>query len=82
MKIRGVIRGQTIKLQSATDLPDGQLVEVEIRAAAGQATEIDARASHQPRVVEAADDLRRRIAERVGGNLNSTVQYIREDRDR
>jgi len=32
--------------------------------------------------MKAADELRRRIAERAGGNLDCSSRYVREDRER
>ena len=32
--------------------------------------------------MKAADGLRRRIAERVGGNLDCSSRYVHEDRER
>ena len=38
MKLRGVVRGQTIELETSTGLPDGQCVQVELEIAASQTT--------------------------------------------
>lgn len=82
MKTKGVIRGTTIELDAAADLPDGQAVELEINAL----TAPDAVASNpdhsQDDAMRAADELRQRIAERVGGNLDCSSRYVREDRER
>lgn len=32
-------------------------------------------------ILQAADELRRRIAERIGGNLGCSARYVREDRE-
>ena len=83
MKTKGVIRGMTIELQTATDLPDGQEVEVEISSLTAPATvagNLDP--SQDDVVMRAADELRQSIAARWGRNLNRSVDYVREDRDR
>ena len=92
MKIKGVIRGQTIELESPTGLPDGQPVEVHIeparsaakgpeRASAQKAEETSAHHTLSPNV-QAADDLRHKIALQWGNRADLSVQFIREDRDR
>ncbi len=82
MKTKGVIRGMTIELQALTDFPEGQEVEVEIslpKAHAAVAGNLD---PSQDEVMRAADELRQSIAARLGSNLNRSVEYVREDRDR
>ncbi len=82
MKTKGVIRGMTIELQTATDLPDGQEVEVEISSLTAPATVAGNLDPSQDDVMRAADELRLRITERLGGNLDCSARYVREDRNR
>ena len=82
MKLNGVIRGKIIELQSHTSFSDGQPVEVEISPRVAQEIGYAAVYNPQTDVIQAADELRRSIWERSGGNLNSTAKYVREDRDR
>ena len=80
MKTKGVIRGMTIELPALTDFPDGQEVEVEISLlTAAAAGNLD---PSQDDVMRAADELRQSIAARLGSNLNRSVEYVREDRER
>lgn len=82
MKTIGVIRGKTIELETATDLADGQAVEVEINLLTALTPAKGKPDPSQDDVMRAADELRQSIAARLGGNLDSSVEYIREDRDR
>jgi len=82
MKTIGVIRGKTIELETATDLTDGQAVEVEINLLTAPTPAKDTLGPSQDDVMRAADELRQSIAARLGGNLDSSVEYIREDRER
>ena len=82
MQTKGVIRGKIIELEAATDLADGQAVEVEIRLLTAPTAAKGKLDRPQDDVMKAADELRQSIAARLGGNLDSSVEYIREDRDR
>lgn len=82
MKTIGVIRGKTIELETATDLADGQAVEVEINLLTAPTPAKGKMDPSQDDVMRAADELRQSIAARLGGNLDSSVEYIREDRER
>ena len=82
MKTKGVIRGTTIELQTPTDFPDGQVVAVEISLPTAREAAAGAIGHSGSDLMKAADELRQSIAERLGGNLDSSVEYIREDRER
>ena len=82
MKTVGVIRGKTIELETSTDLPDGQAVEVGINLLAASTPAQGKPDPSQDYVMRATDELRQSIAARLGGNLDSSVEYIREDRER
>ena len=82
MKTKGVIRGTTIELQTPTDFPDGQVVAVEISLPPAREAAADTVGHSGSDLMKAADELRQSIAERLGGNLDSSVEYIREDRER
>lgn len=82
MKAKGVIRGKTIELETATDLADGQAVEVEISLLTAPTVAKGKLDASQDDVMRAADELRQSIAARLGSNLNRSVDYVREDRDR
>ena len=82
MKTKGVIRGMTIELPALTDFPEGQEVEVEIRLLTAPATVAGNPDPSQDDVMRAADELRQSIAARLGSNLNRSVEYVREDRER
>ena len=82
MKTKGVIRGMTIELPALTDFPEGQEVEVEIRLLIAPATVAGNPDPSQDDVMRAADELRQSIAARLGSNLNRSVEYVREDRER
>ena len=76
-----MICGKTIELEMVADLPEGQAVEVDISllgAPAAMARDPD---PSQDDVMRVADETQQRITERLGGNLNLSVDYIREDRD-
>ena len=77
MKTKGVIRGTIIELQALTDFPDGQEVAVEISLLTAQGAATGTSSHAGSNLMKAADELRRSIAERVGGNLDSSVEYIR-----
>ena len=82
MKTKGVIRGMTIELQTPTDFPDGQVVAVEISLPTVREAAAGTVGYSGSDLMKAADELRQSIAKRLGGNLDSSVQYIREDRER
>lgn len=82
MKTKGVIRGTTIELETPTDFPDGQVVAVEISLPAAREAASGTAEHSGTDLMKAADDLRQSIAERLGRNLDSSVEYIREDRER
>ena len=82
MKTKGVIRGMTIEMETLTDFPDGQVVAVEISPLKAPTTIVGNLDPSQDDVMRADDDLRRRIAERLGGNLDCSARYVREDRNR
>lgn len=86
MKRRGIVKGQTIEFEHPLGIPDGQAVELDIRPLAGEngATPA-AQADRKRQIGEAmrqADEIRERIRKEIGGELNLSVQYIREDRER
>ena len=68
MKQRGVVKGQTILLDSPIDLFDGQRVEIDLHP-------VDD-------VIENAREIRDKLERQWGGKLNRSLDYIREDRDR
>lgn len=82
MKTKGVIRGTIIELQALTEFPDGQEVAVEISLLTSPAAVAGNLDPSQDDVMTAADELRQSIAARLGSNLNRSVEYVREDRDR
>ena len=91
MKLKGVVKGQTIELDSDPELPDGQRVLVELAIPATEpipqpstdaglefliATDPGFESIRQVR------SLREAIAIRLGGPLPSSVEAIRADRSR
>ena len=91
MKLRGVVKGNTIELETDPELPEGQRVWVELEATmptsnpdpsshgnieSGISTESASENMRQARA------LRERIAARLGGRLLNSVDLIREDRSR
>ena len=86
MKRRGIVKGQTIEFDHPLGLPDGQAVELDIRPLAGEnGLSPAAQAERKRQIGEAlrqADEIRERIRKELGGELNLSVQYIREDRER
>ena len=86
MKRRGIVKGQTIEFDHPLGLPDGQAVELDIRLLAGEnGLSPTAQAERKRQIGEAlrqADEIRERIRKELGGELNLSVQYIREDRER
>ena len=85
MKRRGIVKGQTIEFDHPLGLPDGQAVELDIRPLAGENGTSPAGQTDRERQREAlrqADEIRERIRKELGGELNLSVQYIREDRER
>ena len=86
MKRRGIVKGQTIEFDHPLGLPDGQAVELDIRPLEGQnGLSPAAQAERKRQIGEAlrqADEIRERIRKELGGELNLSVQYIREDRER
>ena len=87
MRVRGTITGQIIELDTPTNLPDGQLVMVEISLAPGKQAASEApgpceSGQGESAIVQAAEELRRSIAGRWRGRTDLSVRYIREDRDR
>ena len=82
MKTKGVIRGMNIELEALTDFPDGQVVAVEISLPAAREDVAGTADQSGSDPMEAAAELRQRIAERLGGNLDCSARYVREDRER
>ena len=86
MKRRGIVRGQTIEFEHPIGFPDGQAVELDIRPLAGEnGASPEDQADRERRIGEAlrqADEIRERIRKELGGELNLSVQYVREDRER
>lgn len=91
MKLRGVIRGKIIELETVSGLPDGQHVQAELEIAGTDrswdpvsGSDMETRIATDPafRNVREARELRERIAERHGGCLEGSVDFIREDRSR
>ena len=86
MKRRGIVKGQTIEFEHPIGFPDGQAVELDIRLLAGEnGASPEAEADRERRIGEAlrkADEIRERIRKEIGGELNLSVQYVREDRER
>lgn len=91
MKLRGVVKGTTIELDTDPELPDGQsvLVQLEITQTGFNPDplpepELEDRIATDPAFedIRQARALRNRIATRLGGNLLNSVDLIREDRER
>ena len=86
MKRRGIVKGHTIEFDHPLGLPDGQAVELDIRPLADKnGASPAARADRERQIGEAllkADEIRERIRKELGGVLNLSVQYVREDRGR
>ena len=91
MKLHGVVKGRTIELESNPELPEGQqvLVELEIPTAESNGDplsdlELEHRIATDPDFadIRQARELRERIAARLGGNLLTSVDLIKEDRTR
>ena len=85
MKRRGIVKGQTIEFDHPLGLPDGQAVELDIRPLADKNGASPAGQTDRERQREAlrqADEIRERIRKELGGELNLSVQYVREDRER
>ena len=85
MKRRGIVKGQTIEFDHPLYLPDGRAVELDIRPLAGENGAAAAEQAVRERRLASlrqADEIRERIRKELGGELNLSVQYIREDRDR
>ena len=86
MKRRGIVKGHTIESDHPLGLPDGQAVELDIRPLADKnEASPAARADRERQIGEAllkADEIRERIRKELGGELNLSVQYVREDRGR
>lgn len=82
MKTKGEIRGTTIELETATNLPDGQAVEVEIRLLTARPVTAGIIGDVETDAMKAAEELRGLIAKQVGGNLDCSSRYVREDRER
>ena len=91
MKLHGVVKGKTIELETDLELPDGQpvLVELEIPKSELDADplsglELENRIATARALadIRQARELRERIAARLGGNLLTSVDLIREDRTR
>jgi hypothetical protein len=70
MKVYGTIHGNTIQLEETLDLPEGQLVEVEVRPLA------------EDPILIAAQEIRNRFFQQWGGCLDLSLQFLREDRER
>lgn len=70
VKSYGIIHGNTIQLEEAPDLPDGQYVEVELRPLA------------EDPVLTAAWEARSRFLQRWGRCLDLSLQFLHEDRER
>ena len=84
MKRRGIVKGQTIEFDHPLGLPDGQAVELDIRPLAGENWASPAAQTDRERQREALrqlDEIRERIRKELGGELNLSVQYVREDRE-
>ena len=102
MRLRGVVKGQTILLDTTAGLSEGQQVELEVRPV-GEAVEppasrentpwrfrdsgehsLELRIATEPQFenVRRVDRLREKIAEELGSEINLSVRYVREDRDR
>ena len=85
MKRRGIVKGQTIEIDHPLYLPDGRAVELDIRPLPSQngAVPVDQSVQERQRAaMREAGEIRERIRKELGGELNLSVQYIREDRDR
>ena len=86
MKRRGIVKGHTIEFDHPLGLPDGQAVELDIRPLAGENGASPAGQTDRERQIgealRQADEIRERIRKELGGELNLSVQYIREDRER
>ena len=85
MKRRGIVKGQTIEFDHPLGLPDGQAVELDIHPLVGENGASPAGQTDRERQREAlrqADEIRERIRKELGGVLNLSVQYVREDRGR
>ena len=62
MKVRGVVKGQTIELETPAGLPEGQQVEVEICVAAKAAQTEDAKERPAPYAPLTPEELDAKIA--------------------
>lgn len=90
MRMQGIIRGRTIELDTAPNLPDGQVVQVDVLADSAGWPDTASQPDNlqefdegtRSDIVSAAGELRGRIAKRWLADPNLSVQYIREDRDR
>ena len=86
MKRRGIVKGHTIEFDHPLGLPDGQAVELDIRPLADKnGASPAAQADRERQIGEAlrqADEIRERIRKELGGEINLSVQYVREDRER
>ncbi len=69
MKRYGTVRGNTIQLDEALELPEGQPVEVELRPLV------------EDPVLGAAREIRSRLLQRWGRPLDLSLQFLREDRE-
>lgn len=70
MKVCGVMKGKIIELEESPGLPEGQLVEVELKPVEGDL------------LLVAADRIREHFLRRWGRPLNLSLEFLREDRDR
>ena len=102
MKLRGVVKGQTIVLDAPAGLPEGQQVEMDVHPVVGvvetsahsenppqtfreaRQDELETRIAAEPQFenIRRVDQLREKIAKELGGELNLSVPYVREDRGR
>ena len=72
----------TIEMETLTDFPNGRVVAVEISPLKAPTTIVGNLDPSQDDAMRAAADLRRRIAERFGRNLDCSARYVREDHNR
>ena len=85
MKRRGIVKGQTIEFDHPLGIPDGRTVELDIRPLPSQNGVAPAEQTFQEwqrAAMREAAEIRERIRTELGGELNLSVQYVREDRER